>query len=648
MMHLKRLLPLIAAGLLATPCLAADAPLLHPMFQDHGVLQRERPLPVWGLAQPGQTVTVTLGDNRIETVAGGDGHWRGTLPAQKPGTKPLRLTAQAGEQTQTVDDLLVGDVYLCSGQSNMEMPVKRALSSGIEMINARHPLIRYLNVDRASAVTPQTDFASRVSWQAVTPEMAGEMSAVCYFFGREMRQITDVPVGLIHSSWGGSAVEAWMDAPELATAPGRADEFAIVQHYAADRAAGLKGFGTRWQDWWRTRAKDQPWNDRPRKGDGWRAAPASFKPWESWGVPELADFNGLVWMRTSVSLTAEQAKQPATLLLGPVDDIDVTWVNGKVVGSLFAPADARRYPLPPGTLKAGENRVVVSILDGYGDGGLYGSAEAQALLLADGTRIPLQSPWAFKVVPGAAGTPPHAPWGTVDGLGTLRNAMIVPIGAYALRAVLWYQGEANVGAPAQYQGLLAGMMAGWRRQFGPDLPFLIVQLPEFGKPTGTPGPSGWAGVREAQRQTVAADAHAGLAVAMGVGDWTDIHPTNKQVVAKRLAHAARHVLLGQDVAPSGPVPTSVERQGDRVVIRFAGITDGLVAYGNIRPIGFELCGADQASCRFVDASLSGDSVTLSVGTGPATRVRYGWADSPICTLYDGSGLPAGPFEMAVN
>ncbi len=648
MMHLKRLLTGIAAGLLATPCLAADAPLLNPMFQDHGVLQRERPLPVWGQAQPGQKVTITLGDSSTQTVAGQDGHWQATLPPQHPGPAPLRLTATTGQRTQTVDDLLVGDVYLCSGQSNMELQVKRALSSEGEIINARHPLIRYLNIDRASAVTPQPAFARPVSWQAVTPEMAGEMSAVCYFFGREMRQVVDVPVGLIHSSWGGSGVEAWMDAPELRTAPSRSTEFAVLERYAADRAAGLVGFGTQWQNWWLTRAKDQPWRDKPRQGDGWRTAPASFKPWESWGIPDLADFNGLVWMRTAVTLTEEQAKQPATLLLGPVDDIDVTWMNGKVVGSLFAPADPRRYPLPPGTLKAGENRVVLSILDGYGDGGLYGSAEAQALLLADGTRIPLKAPWEFKVVPGPAGTPPHAPWGTMDGLGTLRNAMIVPIGPYALRAVLWYQGEANVNAPDQYPSLLAGMMAGWRRQFGANLPFLIVQLPEFGKPTGAPGPSGWAGLREAQRQAVAADAYAGLAVAMGVGDWTDIHPTNKQVVAKRLAHTARHVLLGQDVAPSGPVPAAVERQGDRVVIRFTGITGGLVAYGNHRPIGFELCGPDQASCRFVDASLSGDSVTLSVGDGPATRVRYGWADSPICNLYDGSGLPAGPFEMGVK
>lgn len=628
--------------------LAAEAPLLHPMFQDHGVLQRDQPIKIWGKAKPGESVTVSLGDAQTSAKADKDGRWQAMLPARGAGG-PYTLSARTGTAEQSAADMLVGDVYLCSGQSNMEMQVRRSLDAYNETgTRANQPHMRYLGVERDTALTAQRDFGKPVRWQVISPQNVGDMSAVCYFFGREMRKLEEVPVGLITSAWGGSSIESWMPAEDLRRQPDYRDGLNTLATYSSDQPKGVRAFIGTWENWWKQTGQPDLWREPAGQGEGWRAAPASFRPWETWGIADMAAYNGIVWMRAGIELTEAQAKAAVALRLGPVDDLDVTWVNGQPVGSQYGPGDPRRYVLPPGTLKAGLNTISVAILDAYGDGGLYGSAEAQAIELADGTRLPLPTPWQFKPTPVDTSKVPQAPWGTVNGLSTIHNAMLAPIGPYGLRAALWYQGESNAGRPEQYQSLLTGLMAGWRRQFRADLPFLIVQLPEWGYPQNQPIESGWARLRESQRAAVAADPYAGLAVALGVGDWYDIHPANKQIVAKRLVRAARKVVLGEDVAPSGPLPASVTRDGGTVSIRFTDIDGSLTSLSYHRPLGFELCGEGPGTCRFVDAQLTGDTVTLPVGDGPAARVRYCWADSPICNLYDSARQPAGPFALPVR
>jgi len=247
------------------------------------------------------------------------------------------------------------------------------------------------------------------------------------------------------------------------------------------------------------------------------------------------------------------------------------------------------------------------------------------------------------------GFPPRAPWQSVGGLTSIYNAMIAPLGSYGLRGVLWYQGESNADEAAQYQALLAALMADWRRQFSADLPYLIVELPNFGATPAAPSASGWANLREAQRRAVMNDAHAALAVTIDVGDAHELHPPDKQSVGTRLARAARHLIYGESVTASGPVPRAAMRDGARVVVGFDGVDGALVAYSSNRPIAFELCGAEQSSCRFVDAALESDRVLLDAGAiTNDTRVRFCWGDAPICNLYDQSGLPAGPFEIAIK
>ena len=354
----------------------------------------------------------------------------------------------------------------------------------------------------------------------------------------------------------------------------------------------------------------------------------------------------MVWYRTQVTLTAAQAGQAARLALGAVDEVDQTFVNGRPVGNNANAGEQRVYRLAKGALHAGENTIVVNVLDTYATGGMTGPAERLALELDDGARVPLAG-WLYKPVDARIGSPPRTPWEATSGLATIANAMIAPLGTYGLRGVLWYQGESDVERATSYDTLLAALMRNWRDRFRFELPFLIVQLANYGKPSAAPVDSGWARLREAQRHAVNADGNAALAVAIDIGESTDIHPANKQELARRLARAARHVVYGEKLAPSGPRPVAVTRAGERVSVRFDDVEGALAAYSAPGPIAFELCDAAREHCRFVTAMASGNTVTLDAGSEPADYVRYCWADSPVCNLYDGSALPAGPFEMQI-
>jgi len=630
----------------------ADEPLLNAMFQDHAVLQRDQPILVYGRAAPGDEVSLSLGEGGATTNGRADEHgrWTATLPAQRAGG-PFTLIARSAGATQTVTDVLVGDVFLCSGQSNMVLQVHRTLDSRAEIQNSANHRIRMLTVGLAASPTPLEAFAAPVEWQVAAPATVPEWSAACFYFARELQKTVNVPIGLVNSSWGGSNIRAWMSEEAIRAVGGYDEGLELLSLYVRDPMAAAQRWGKVWQAWWRGRASTgaagEPWAAAPMDDSAWRAAPESLGFWEGWSVPALADFNGMVWYRVSARLNPAQAAQAATLSLGTIDEIDQTWLNGLAVGYTSGPGTQRNYPVAAGALRAGENVVVVNALDTYGTGGLYGPAQNRALRLANGEVIPLTS-WRYQVVPTDVGRPPRAPWESTGGLTTIRNAMIAPIGPYTFRGVVWYQGESNTGEADGYERLLAGLMADWRNSFGAGLPFLIVQLANYGAPHTRPVESGWASLRDAQRRAVLHDDHAGLVVTIDIGDRYDIHPTNKQELGRRIARAARHVIYGESVAPSGPVPRSVRRTGNEVTISFGDVEREFLAYSADGPIGFELCGNARASCRFVLARLDGTRVHLAVGSGGATRVRFCWADAPVCTLFDRAGLPAGPFELPIQ
>lgn len=620
--------------------------LLDGLFQDRAVFQRGRPIPVWGEARPGEEVTLQFGGAIVKARADAAGQWSAELPA-KPAGGPYELlvTTSAGGR-QALSDILVGDVILCSGQSNMELDVARALNSWGEVNNAGDDKLRLLTVGHDSSFTPLSEFQTPVRWQAASPGSVADFSALCYFTGRELRASQDVPIGLIDASWGGTAINAWRSEQAVERQGTELDALKVLRIYRRDPGAGSRAWGKVWQDWWSRSNSDRPWE--PGAGGEWTPVP-SLTPWETWGDPALAQFNGMLWYRTSVNLTAEQAKSPASISVGWVDEVDQSWVNGVAVGSNYAPGGNRTYDIPAGTLKAGANTIVINALDTYGAGGLAGPEELRAIHFADGSSVPLSGPWQYRVVPNSVGTPPRAPWETNAGLSTIYNGMIAPMGRYGLRAVAWYQGESDTGMADVYAGKLTSLMQDWRTQFRvADLPFLVVQLADWGSSPAQPVESGFADVRDQQRRAVAADANAGLVVAIDLGERTDIHPANKQDIARRMARAARHVVYGEQLTPSGPEVAGARSVGDTVVVDFRNSDGALVTYSAARPIGFELCGPADGSCRFVDARVQGSSVTLERGDGPADRVRFCWGDSPVCNLYDQAGLPAGPFEVAVR
>jgi len=629
----------------------AEGPLMNGIFVEHAVLQRDRPINVFGHAAAGEEVAVSLADASASVKADAQGAWSLTLPAM-PAGGPHTLTARSASRTQTANDVLVGDVWLCSGQSNMEWAVRNTLDAGSEVALSANDRIRQVTIARTASAAPRKDFDQVLEWKVAGPATTEHFSAACYYFVRELQKTVNVPQGIISSNWGGSRIEPWMSEQALRELGGYQAPLDLLGELRTNKSIAYWHWGETWQKWWleqRAVTKGtQPWAVKGATTT-WQPAPASLGYWETWGVPALGRYDGLMWFRAHVKLDKAQARQAAQLSLGLVDDVDVSWVNGRAVGNGFGD-EARLYALPPKLLKAGDNLVVVNVHDFWGEGGLHGPAEQRALLLADGTRVPLTD-WEYSLAPSGL-WPPHAPWESLSGVNVLYNSMVAPLGKYGLRGVAWYQGEANAGLDdaRKYQALLAAWMADWRRQFDAPLPFLIVQLANFGKLVTTPVDSGWAQLRDAQRRAVTADGNAALAITYDIGNRDDIHPTNKQDVGKRLARAARHVVYGEKISAFGAQPVSATRTGSEVAVTLGDFDGNLLVIGAKDPSGFELCGAAQETCRFVRAQLaSGGKLLLSdPAAADATRVRFCWADSPLCNLYDSTGLPVGPFELNVQ
>jgi len=627
---------------------SGQAPLLlHPLFQDHAVLQRDRPIAVYGDTVPGAAVTVTLASATAEARADANGRWSARLPALGAGG-PYTLTATANGETKTARDILVGDVFFCSGQSNMAFSQRQAQGAADDARSAADAAIRHFNVPGAASLTPQRTFAGAPHWIVASPETVGGFSAVCYYFARELKKTVDVPIGLVTAAYGGARLRNFTSEETLRRLGLEAEDLDILDLYRADQTAAIRRWGTKWESWWTAaRATDgRPWtveyDDR-----SWKTAPAALGAWALWSGTNPDGFIGQMWMRTTVTLTPEQAAtNGATLDLGSVNQEDETWLNGTYLGaSSFG--NRTRYAIQPGRLKAGVNVIATNIYCGWRDCGLRGPAENRAIRFGDGSGVPLAGPWKYQEVPdGLVG--PRLPWGSVHGMTQLHNGMIAPLGAYTFRGAVWYQGESDVHfSSSYYKSTLLGMMAEWRRQFeDPRLPFLLVQLPGYGPIPSQPASSTWARLRDAQRQTAGADDRAALAVTLDLGDPADLHPTNKREVGRRLSIAARHLVYGEHIPPSGPVVGSARRQGPDVVLAFRDVT-GALTLRPASPGGFEVCGDTPASCRWVEAHVDGRSVMLSNARG-ATRVRYAWGGSPPCPLTDESGLPAGPFEVEIR
>ena len=619
------------------------APKLGPTLSDHVVLQRAVPIPVWGSADAGEKVTITLGASRVTATADLKGEWRATLPPMQAGG-PFELSVASSSGTARANDVLIGDVWLCSGQSNMEYPVRRALNGEGEAQSSADPQLRLVKVPQQLAEVPQRNFTKPAIWQVAAPDTVSDFSAACYFMVRELRVSQKVPIGGIDDTWGGTPIRAWMsEASARASGAGKLADLAEL--HRSDPNAATRRFGDQWGAWWRSQSGDapgtEPWNTPDRLS--WKPVP-SLAYWDSWGAAWKAHI-GAIWAERLIDLTAAEAKQSATLLLSAVDDVDQTFVNGVAVGGLNDPANPRSYVVPAGVLKPGENRIVVYVRNNWGPGGFAGPADKFALELSDGTSKPLGSDWQYAVIPDSIPGPPDAPWGSSSGVSTIYNAMVAPLGPTRLTGVAWYQGEADVGQVG-YDRRLAAWMANWRAQFGDrNLPFLIVGLAGWGPVSAKPTESGWAALINEQRAAVQRDSRTALISAIDLGEPDDIHPANKQEVGRRLALAAKSLVYSDPKGIFGPMPLSASLAADAVRVTFS---KPLQTLSGDRVLGIELCEAASNSCRYADARAEGNAIVIKADGKAATRVRYAWSDYPIVNLYDLDMLPAPVFELPVK
>jgi len=643
---------LFALSLLAFSMLRA-AVRLPRIFTDHMVIQRDKPVSVWGWADAGEQVVISFHNQQKQAKANSKGYWKVMLDPESAGG-PFQLIVKGrrpspGGNTLTVSDILVGEVWICSGQSNMEMPIEgwgRINNYRQEVAAADYPQIRHFKVPNTVSIEPKDDIAGG-DWKVCSPETAGDFTATGFFFARELYRQLHVPVGLINTSWGGTMVETWISRGAfeqraefrdmIAAMPSAASMDAIA---AQKKAALLKAVETLQGPLPAPEAAEQ-FKDPAYDDTHW----AHIKLpglWEQAGLG-LENLDGVVWFRKTIIVSEEDAGKPAILELGKIDDSDDTYVNGTKVGSTKNQYnESRKYTIPAGVLKAGKNLIAVRVEDTGGGGGIYGEPGEMKCTIA-GKEQSLTGDWSFLVTSIEINTkvgPNSAPT-------LLFNAMINPLIPFTIKGAIWYQGEANADRAFQYRKAFPLMISDWRARWGEgDFPFYFVQLSSWHANNGNSSQgSSWAELREAQAMTLSLP-NTGMAVTTDIGDSADIHPKDKQDVGRRLSAIALDNLYGKAMEYSGPMYQSMTKDNNRVILTFAHTGSGLVAhdkYGYIK--GFEIAGGDH-QFHYAKASINGDKIIVwQDGVNDPVAVRYGWADYPgESNLFNKEGFPAAPFR----
>jgi len=616
---------------------------LPRLVSDGMVLQRGDSAKIWGWAAADEKVTINFNGKTYSNTAGTDGKWAVTLSALKAGG-PYSMEIN-GSNHITLKDILIGDVWVCSGQSNMDLPMARVEARYQDVIaNSKNPAIRRFFVSRRYDFnTPHEDLQSG-SWESANPESVLRFTATGYFFAKALYEKYKVPIGLIHASVGGSPAEAWLSEEALKEFPAHLETAKKFKDNAYLNSIADKDKAVS-DEWYRlSQQKDKgladgqkPWFDPAYDASGW----ATMKVPGYWADGPLGHVNGVVWFRKEIDVPASMTGKPARLLLGRVVDSDRTYVNGKFVGSVSYQYPPRKYDIPENLLKAGKNIIVVRVVNNMGRGGFLLDKPYQ--LSAAGRTIDLKGPWQYKL----AATMEPLPGKTFiewQPLG-LYNGMIAPLLNYTIKGVIWYQGESNAGRPREYQKLFPALIADWRQKWSQgNFPFLYVQLANYMQIKDQPSESNWAELREAQLKTLAVP-NTAMAVAIDIGEWNDVHPLNKEDVGKRLALGAQKMAYGdEEVVYSGPIYQSMKIEGNKIILKFTHIGSGLVSQGGELKY-FAIAGADK---KFVWAKAKIESDKVIVWNDDITNpvaVRYAWADNPDgANLYNKEGLPASSFR----
>lgn len=607
------------------------------IFSDGMVLQRDKQIPIWGFADANESVEIHFNKQIKKTTADKNGKWTVNLSPENAGG-PFELII-IGKNKITIKNVLVGEVWICSGQSNMEFQVFKTMNSEKEINSADYPMIRHFGVAQDLSGTPKDDL-KQGKWEVANKENVGNFTAVGYYFARKLYSELKIPIGIINTSWGGTNVETWTSREAFENSPDfkamiadvpTVDINAIFETYkksVLDNLKKVQGFDVSMEN--EDQFKNPNFQDK-----NW----PEIKVPSLWENQQIGNIDGIVWMRKTIVLTAEQAKKEAVLHLAKVDDEDKTYVNGVEIGTNNLWDAKRIYKIPANVLKEGTNVIAVRITDYSGGGGIYGDPQDLKIDFKD-SNVPLEGLWKFNVIKVKIEVSPNSyP-------SLLYNAMVNPLVPYAIQGVLWYQGEANVWRAAEYKKSFPLLINDWRTKFKQgNFPFYFVQLSTFDEFGGNSQKgSRWAELREAQSETLKLP-NTGMAVTTDIGNAKDIHPTNKQDIGLRLAAIAMNNLYGKKQVHSGPTYKSQTIKGNEIILTFDNIGSGLSTPNNEELKGFEIAGTDKVFHSAKAIIKDNKIIVSSDKVQNPVAVHYGWADDDrAINLFNKEKFPASPFR----
>lgn len=616
---------------------------LPRLICDSMILQRDEKIKIWGWAAANEKVAIHFKGKNYKTKADAGGNWSVQLPPTKAGG-PYSMDISASNKI-TLKDILFGDVWFCSGQSNMVHQMNiHDVTYAKDIAEANYPQIRQFWIPTLTSLQgPKNDLPAG-AWKAAVGEEVRPFSAVAYFFSRKLYDKYKVPIGIINASVGGSPIEAWISEEGFKEFPTRQ---AIIEKNKD--TAYLNGLSRRATPGARRTApppdagltSSPKWYDVSYVPKGWHTINVPGY-WEDQGIRDL---NGVVWYRREIEIPASMAGKPAKIFLGRIVDADECYINGKQVGKTTYQYPQRRYNVPTGLLKAGKNIFVVRVTNSNGKGGFVPGKPYCIFSGAD--TVNLMGYWQYKA--GVAFRPFTG--GFAGGINAqnqpaaLYNAMVAPEINYKIKGFCWYQGESNADQPKPYGKLLPALINDWRNKWGKDtLSFLYVQLPGFMDYNYLPTESNWAMLRESQLKSLSVP-NTGMAVAIDLGEWNDIHPDNKKDVGERLALVAMKISYKDNIVYSGPVYRSNTIEGNKIILQFSNVGSGLASIDGEPLSEFAIAGTDK---KFVwaTAKIEGDNVIVSSDEIPEPKyVRYAWSDNPVNpNLFNREGLPASPFR----
>jgi sialate O-acetylesterase len=623
--------------------------LLPSVFSDNMVLQQKTNAAIWGKATAGKAVKITVSWNKINygTITDASGNWK--IKVATPGYGgPYTITISDGELL-VLNNVLIGDVWICSGQSNMEMPLAgwgKILNNEKEIAEAKFPNIRLLQADHITSNSPINDAkVANGGWQECSPKYIAEFSSTAYFFAHEVYEKTKIPIGLIHTSWGGTIAEAWTSAESLKKMTDFSAAVDKIQKSAKNPST--ISYEEKVQNWVKTITE---------KDSGYQAGQAKWASAETtnwknmtlptlWEDAALKNFDGIVWFTKKITLPENWKTNGVKLNLGTIDDNDITFVNGVKVGETVGYNVGRSYVIPANLLKDGENTITVRVFDSGGGGGVYGEAKDLNLTNNKTEKISLAGDWKYKV--GLDFKNVEAKPYEEDGPNrptVLYNAMIHPYLQFSIKGAIWYQGESNADRAYQYRELFPVMIKDWRQKWGQgDFPFYFVQLANFMQVDNAPVESAWAELREAQQKTLGLP-NTGMATIIDIGDAKDIHPKNKQEVGRRLALIALAKTYGQKINYSGPVYQSSKVEGKQIRLTLGNTENGLKSADGAALSGFAIAGVDK-KFYWAKATIQGNQIVVSSDqVANPVAVRYAWGNNPVANMTSNDGLPASPFR----